>query len=195
MVVPIIVLRSDIFNKLNAHDNDLNKLDDAILRIDWTGKIDCKNYSLRKLIHKRIEASVGKKQDYDCWSYISNLEDSMSLDVDDAEGKERLWWYMIQRTMDRPRDILKYLKKCSEFNPNGILDKETVVGYKSAEKDYSSWFYDEIGSEIYSHLPIWVEVLNVIKGSGFNTFTPGVLERALREKKSNKRLDGKKELG
>lgn len=56
--IPITALRSDIFDSLE--DNDLNKLDDYVLRLNWTTS-ESGLWSLKQIAEKRIEATVREK--------------------------------------------------------------------------------------------------------------------------------------
>ena len=56
--IPVTALRSDIFD--NLEDNDLNKLDDYVLRLNWTTDENAP-WSLKKIAEKRIEATLRKK--------------------------------------------------------------------------------------------------------------------------------------
>lgn len=153
--IPVLALRSDIFD--NLEDNDLNKLDDYILRLNWT--IDEEDrWSLKQIAEKRIEATVKEKYPTlkisDYWSLIT--EDSPS------ESK-RLWKDLCVLTHSRPRDIIKLLKYCSSVVRG---DKLTASDVRLAENEYSRWFYNEFRDEAQSFFPCWKEALNCITEVG-----------------------------
>lgn len=141
---PVLALRSDIFD--NLEDNDLNKLDDYLIRLEWTTESQSP-YSLYNLVNQRIVASINVFNPSDAWSCVVN-----NTDYRLPRQVKSIWDFMYNRTFERPRDIVKYLKFCKKLNGNGLLSFDCV---KSAEINYSNWFYNEFRDEIQSHLPIW----------------------------------------
>jgi hypothetical protein len=141
---PILALRSDIFD--NLEDNDLNKLDDHIVRLNWTTESKSV-YSLSEMVNARINASIRVVDPEDAWSCISFNNDSFL-----PHNVKSLWNFVVNQTFERPRDVIKYLKCCNKINASGKLSYQTV---KDAEASYSKWFYDEFRDEVQSHLPIW----------------------------------------
>jgi hypothetical protein len=153
---PLLVLRSDIFDRLE--DNDLNKLDDYILRLRWNSRADLSENSLRKVVAARITASIPHIKE-DGWPLLADDANTRQL----PKGVPSLWSYVINRTYERPRDIVKFLKFCQKHTPSGIL---TFAATKEAENDYSHWLYGEIRDEIHSHLPVWREAMQCITRGG-----------------------------
>jgi len=157
---PLLVLRSDIFDRLE--DNDLNKLDDFVLRLNWTSREESDEYSLKLIPEARIKKSIpGVSKD--AWesvveNYSSHLPNAVNT----------LWAYMANRTYDRPRDIVKFLKCCTKHAPSGLLTFEHV---KMAEDKYSDWLYREIRDEIHSYLACWKEAMSCITRIGKARFT------------------------
>lgn len=152
---PLLVLRSDIFDRLE--DNDLNKLDDYILRLKWRAMDDDNVFSLRKVVDARIKASIPDIGE-DAWQEIA-VDDDDQLPGSVAS----LWSYLANRTYERPRDIIKFLKLCKRKAGKGLLTFDSV---KAAEIDYSDWLYKEIRDEINSYLPCWRESLQCITRAG-----------------------------
>lgn len=153
--MPVLALRSDIFDRLE--DNDLNKLDDYILRLNWT--IDEEDrWSLKQIAEKRIEATV--KEKYPTFE----VSDYWSLVTDDTGSKgETLWQDLSVLTHSRPRDIIKLLKCCSDVVRG---DKLTASDVQLAENKYSKWFYNEFKDEAQSFFSCWREALNCITEVG-----------------------------
>lgn len=165
---PVIALRSDIFDRLE--DNDLNKYDDYLLRLNWQSE-NRMSYSLLELVNTRIRYSLELETNEDVWPQICNDFDFSS------PSKNSVWRYMLNRTFERPRDIIKFLKYCKEIHPGkGVLTFEHVI---SAENSYSDWFYREIRDEIQSHLPVWREAINCITKIGKGILTTDELLKAL----------------
>ena len=152
---PILALRSDIFD--NLEDNDLNKLDDYVVRLNWQS-YDKNGYSLKELLNTRIRASLQVNDSIDPWDYV--VKDS---DNSIPFKNKSLFKYFTNRTFDRPRDIIKFLKLCSKFHDSGKLQYKTA---SKAETSYSDWLYRELRDEIQSHLKIWKPCLGVIQKIG-----------------------------
>lgn len=158
--LPVLALRSDIFGHLE--DNDLNKLDDYIVRLNWRSFGGAER-SLRDVVNARAEASIGEYPTQDYWNILVN-----NLDSNLPRGVKDVWVYMLNRTLERPRDILKYLKVCQRKHGSGLLDFATV---KQAEALYSDWLYKELRDELHSFLPVWKDALNCITRIGRGKFS------------------------
>lgn len=159
LVRPVLTLRSDIFE--NLADNDLNKYDDFIIRLNW--QADSRfNYSIRELVNARIHSSTSSRKE-DAWNDVCN-----DIDLSVPGPKKSVWRYLYTRTFERPRDIVKFLKYCQSTCSRGVLRYEDV---KNAENSYSDWFYREIRDEIQSHLPVWKEAIGCLSKIG-----KGILE-------------------
>lgn len=156
---PVLTLRTDIFD--NLADNDLNKYDDFIIRLNW--QADSKyNYSIRELINARINSSLNIT-DEDLWNLVCK-----DFDLKVPGPKKSVWRYLYTRTFERPRDMIKFLKYCQNTTPKGLLTFENV---KHAENNFSDWFYREIRDELQSHLPVWKESI-----SGLSKIGKGILK-------------------
>jgi hypothetical protein len=159
---PVLALRSDIFN--NLEDNDLNKLDDYIVTLKWTKESQAP-YSLYDLVNARINASIKVSEPSRAWECISVLNDPNL-----PHKVKTLWEFIYNRTFERPRDIIKFLKYCSKQNAtlNNKIDFRTI---RNSEIDYSDWFYKEFRDEVQSHLTIWQEATQAIIKLNKGVFT------------------------
>lgn len=158
---PLVALRSDIFDRLE--DNDLNKLDDYIYRINWTSREEQDSHALKLIADARIKKSIPSlRSSNDSWGeVVNNLDPRLPHYIDSV------WAFMASRTYDRPRDIIKFLKSCRKHSPAGQLSFESA---KMAEDTYSDWLYREIRDEIHSYLPCWREAMQCITRIGFGRF-------------------------
>lgn len=148
--LPVLALRSDIFDALE--DNDLNKLDDYVLRLNWTTD-ENDPWSLKQIAERRIEATVKEKYpDVPVESYWNLVADERAI-------QKGLWQYMCMLTFSRPRDIIKLLKTCT---PRAKGAKLTLNNVKDAEIDYSAWFYREFRDEVQSFMSCWRGAMNCI---------------------------------
>lgn len=181
---PLLVLRSDIYELLE--DNDLNKTDDHRLKLRWSldaaitsgdGDDEEKLMTLRNVVNSRISASIAlARTNPDPW-------DCIAYDKDDSipHSVESLWKYMANRTFERPRDIIKFLKLCKRHQGRGRLIYDSV---SKAEQQYSEWLYGEIKDEIQSHLSVWKEALQAITKVGKGKFSFSEFKSALESDKS-----------
>lgn len=178
---PLLVLRSDIYDVLE--DNDLNKIDDYTLFIRWSldPKITAgdtldseKLMTLRNVVNNRISASISVA------SAISDTWHTVVIDEDQGipYSVDSLWKYMANRTFERPRDIIKFLKIAARHQRQGRLRYSAV---ELAENDYSNWLYKEIKDEIQSHLPVWRESLQAITKIGRGKFSLEEFEASLKK--------------
>ena len=165
---PVVALRSDIFDSLE--DNDLNKYDDYIVRLEWQSK-HYNRFSLRDLVNVRIKASLAIGERLEPWKLVVN-ENDKKINV----KKKSIWAYIQNRTFDRPRDTIKFLKYCSDAHIDGKLNFQAVL---EAEKKYSDWLYRELRDEIQSHFPIWKASLNTIHRLGKRSIERDELAEAL----------------
>lgn len=165
---PIIALRSDIYD--NLEDNDLNKYDDYLVRLDWQSR-NRFNYSLKELINVRIRASLNIPDNLEPWKVVvKEYDHSIKL------KNKSLWDYIQNRTFERPRDIIKFMKYCKDIHPGGILNYKAV---SEAEKRFSDWFYREFRDEIQSHLPVWKSALSALQKLGLGKIRRDQLKDAL----------------
>ena len=156
---PVVALRSDIFD--NLEDNDLNKYDDYLIRLDWHS-MHYTNYSLRELVNVRVIASLKiRNERLEPWKLVVEEKDT-----DINVRKKSLWKYIQNRTFDRPRDTIKYLKYCTDYHREGKLEFKTVL---EAEVKYSNWLYRELRDEIQSHFPVWKTAMSTIHKIGNRT--------------------------
>lgn len=165
---PVLVLRSDIFDRLE--DNDLNKLDDYIIRLRWTSAADHVQNSLKRIITERIVSSRGSTNDP--WGEVVYDDDSEL-----PNGVDSLWQYSANRTYERPRDIIKFMKYCAKHAEPG--KRLTFKQAKAAEDEYSAWLYKELKDEIHSYLPCWKSALDCITRIGTGKFSRIDLETEL----------------
>jgi len=178
---PVVALRSDIFNTMQD-DNDVNKLHDYIVKLDWSIDFNDTNkssMSIINIINKRISHSINQADA--TWGDIINDRDVPSY------VKGGLWQYITTRGFSRPRDVIKYLKICSERNPIHDLSFKNVV---EAESEYSDWLYNELRNEIHSHLPVWAECLNVFREVGYyRTHKKDFIEKIVAHPKVKKYME------
>lgn len=152
-IIPLVALRSDIFDSLE--DNDLNKLDDYILRLNWDTS-ENGPWALKRIVEKRIEHTVKEKK-----LKISNAN-YWELVADEKSIPQGIWKNICILTFSRPRDIIKFLKICSEYGKSCQVGKLSISDVRESENEYSAWFYRELRDEIQSFMSCWREALNCL---------------------------------
>lgn len=160
---PLLALRADIFDHLE--DNDLNKLHESIIRLSWLQN-GTTGYTLRDIVDARIRASAvsrGLPQISDPWTLLVKDRDAQL-----PSGIETIWKYIVNRTFERPRDVIKFLKCCQKCPAQLQVDFKTVEG---AEIAYSQWLHDEVRDEIHSYLPVWRESFQCLSRIGKGVLT------------------------
>ncbi|TCO99875.1 ATP-binding protein [Rubrivivax gelatinosus] len=170
---PLVVLRSDIFDRLE--DNDLNKLDDYVYRLGWTTREEMDDYALKLVPEARIVKSIPGAV-LDPWGHVV-----VNFDGDLPQYVESVWAFMTSRTYDRPRDIIKFLKSCRKHTKSGQLPFSSV---RLAEDTYSDWLFREIRDEIHSYLPCWREATQCITRIGTGRFSVTNFLDTLKEDKT-----------
>lgn len=165
----VALLRSDIFDRLE--DNDLNKLDDFVVRLEWTGSAGAR-HSLQEVVNERIKASIELPDSGSPWDFIT-INKSRSY----PEVVKTLWNFMYNRTFDRPRDILKFLKVCQQV---GQIERLKLFEVEDAEPSYSDWFHNELRDEMQSHFAAWRPAVQCLRKIGRGVFEYQLLLDALR---------------
>lgn len=157
----ILALRNDIYSSLLF--NDKNKLNDYILELNWKSDEEIEsNFSIFKLINYRINASI-KVANFDkAWDCVTN-NISPSIPI----FYRSLWHYILSRTHNRPRDVIKFMKICNELDKSGPLD---YVHLKLIENEYSNWLLNEIIDEIHPYLSCYENVFDCLA-----EYTSGVI--------------------
>lgn len=172
-VFPVVALRSDIFDRLE--DNDLNKLDDYILRIRWRS-MEVPDYFLKNIPNARIKSSLHQLAGIDPWGTVV-----FDKDPDLSYNVKSCWSYIANDTFERPRDIIKFMKLCRRQKGHGKLTFSVI---EKAERAFSDWFYNELRDEIHSYLPIWKEALSCITHIGKGVIESEVFLKALRKNRN-----------
>lgn len=150
---PIAALRSDIFD--NLADNDLNKLDDYILRLNWSIDEDGQQ-SIKRIVENRMMYS------FKCKYPEEKTKTSIVWNTifDEGSASKGLWKYISIHTFDRPRDVIKMLKYCQKQNT--CITQLSLEDVKNIEIKYSGWLYREFRDEVQSFLPCWKSILNCL---------------------------------
>ena len=129
----IILIREDIISMVN--DPDLNKIiQDGSIYISWNDRLS----ELKEIVDRRFLISgLTKEESVQCWYNIfpKKIKNKPS------------WDYILEYTLYKPRDILKFLKFCqNEFPQSSHLSLSET---QTALKIYSNrYFIEEMKNEL-----------------------------------------------
>ncbi len=160
--VPIIYLRTDIWNELSFSDkNKITRSSSLVLEWDKETLLD--------LINARIKKIIGSEFS---WNEITN--DQL------MRGSQSKWNHVIARTLLRPRDVIQFCnaiaktsqkrikkEKIDGKEPDLMINNEDIV---SARTDYSKYLKEELDDEINNHWVCWSEALLACSEIATETF-------------------------
>lgn len=143
----MIFLRTDILNNLTYPD--LNKIKEgSTIHLNWGNKTE-RNSPLLKLLTKKISQSIKEMNDYDHNKILTTIFDSKSIKLSNG-NRLSLDKYILSKTFFRPRDIISFIKKIINKNPDAKKINAQMV--YNAEKGYSDYLAGEINDELVGHL-------------------------------------------
>ncbi len=151
----VVFLRSDIYDSIQY--NDKNKAFSDIELLAWNEK------SLQSLINKRIEKSLGLKNEADPWAKIFENETMRSGTTN--------FKYITRRTLLRPRDLITFCQECRTTalkNGNDIILNSDVY---EAEERYSERIYREFVDEMHKQCPHVDKLFEVLRRLRFERFS------------------------
>jgi hypothetical protein len=140
----IVFLREDIYQSLQFEDK--NKITESgTTRIEWDTPRT--SHTLREIMAKRI-SNVLAVPTISAWDSVFNEEHRM-------RGSQSKYQHMLDRTMLRPRDIIKFSNEIlGAYKRNASrTEKFENVDVASARPEYSQYLLSELEDEIFKHLP------------------------------------------
>lgn len=145
----LVFLRSDIYESLRAETPDKGK--DTAIRLDWDDP-----RAFEQVILRRLEQTTGSGDGFESsWRKVFpalvNGEDSFN--------------YIVERTLMRPRDLLKFVRYCVDTALNRGHQRVEEDDVLHAERSYSSDLLTETVFEIADTHPELSDVLWVFERS------------------------------
>ena len=138
----ILLIRSDIIDSLQTNSSNINKIIiDSQVLLNWFGKVDegkMENNLLFELILTKIRNSNEKLKDKTT-SEIFEMFFPKKIDGISTVS------YIFRYSHGSPRDIVNLLNIIKKENGEATFFKEQF--FKSAEKEYSKGFMDELKNE------------------------------------------------
>lgn len=138
-----VFLREDIFNILLTKTQHSDKYRD-IEMIKWD------NDKLKLLLSKRIEYNFKKRN-------LSYEGDLFNLVFPVTIGKNNTDKWLIERTLNRPRELIQLARIYTEKNETGTSNSEIL---KQAEEEYSKWKLDDLCTEFQYQYPKLRDIFN-----------------------------------
>ena len=147
----IVSVRNDVYEKMNIEyppsQGQLEKNEDYIVKIKWTKE------QLWELVEKRIGYLYK-------WKYTKENVHFVDLFKTSYDNKKRAWAYMLERSLYRPRDVIKYVNFC--FQSAEGKSEISKTDFSNAEKTYSDDRLEALISEwhpVFSGIEILLQQL------------------------------------
>lgn len=175
----IVFLRDDIMRHLRFEDK--NKIvEDFSSTIEWD--MPSSSNSLRHLMSKRFSNILGIPE-MSAWDSVFDEQSQMT-------GRQSKYQYILDRTLNRPRDIIKY---CNEvLRQYKITDanreKFDNVDVTRARDEYSRYLKKELTDEMHQHFPEEQDAFDVLRVVGSISFTIGAFKHAHSTVEARKQL-------
>ena len=148
----IVSIRNDVYEKMNLEYQpslgQLEKNEDYIVRIKWTRE------QLFELVQKRIGHLYR-------WKYTKENVYFQDLFKQSYDNKKRTWIYIVERSLLRPRDVIKYVNFC--FQSAEGKSEISKTDFRNAEKSYSDDRLEALTSEwapVFAGIGIVLRQLN-----------------------------------
>lgn len=139
----VVFIRNDIFEHLLSGTPDKGK-DTAVL-LDWTDP-----ETFKEIVHRRIMTSTGHQEPFDqLWSTF----------FDSHICGEESFSYLLNRTLMRPRDLLRFLRQCVNVAVNRGHSKVVESDVLQAEKTYSDDQLQDVAFELQDVSPNYPDIL------------------------------------
>lgn len=147
-VSSLVFIRTDIHEHLLKNTPDKGK--DTAISLDWDDR-----EVFKEIVRKRLEDSTGLAGTFDeLWSQVFETH----------VGIEDSFWYCLNRTLMRPRDLLTLLHRALETAVNRGRQKVMADDVEQAEKGYSEDLLLITAYEIADVYPDLHELLYLFEG-------------------------------
>ncbi|NMC61433.1 MAG: hypothetical protein GYA51_18930 [Candidatus Methanofastidiosa archaeon] len=184
----ILFLRTDIFEQLKFQDR--SKIEDnMIINLNWDPNDPLANFSLKQLISKRIQVNINSKSD--------NFERNWSevVELGNMGRNQQKWNFIIERTFDRPRDVIKFMNLSLERAKARLLsnvqsiDKITTDDIHGIRRDYSIYLFRELEDEVLAKYPAFSKYMNILRDIHDNTFSRSAFIKSFEKIKTSYGLE------
>ncbi|MBY6676523.1 hypothetical protein HQ314_06310 [Rhodococcus sp. BP-332] len=167
---PVVFLRDDIYQDLQFEDK--NKItENYSTNIRWD--LDGAALSLRDLMEKRFSKTMNDGTVPVSWNSIFDESDDSRM-----PGRQTKYQHICDRTLLRPRDMIKFCNEILESHKAHESDDLLIANnaIHHARTRYSDYLLNEIDDEIAKHVPEYRSYLEIIKSVGSEKFELGDFE-------------------
>lgn len=158
----LVFLRTDIYEMLVRETPDKGK--DTAIKLDWDD-----HELFEQILARRIDAST---------DLGGNFREAWPLIAVSHIGVQDSFTYMLERTLMRPRDILRFVSRCVEVAINRGNSSIEVEDILKAERSYSEDLLLDAAFELQDTWPEFEQILYSFHGSP-TTLTSEQLEDTL----------------
>ncbi|MDE5592421.1 MAG: hypothetical protein K2I75_00545 [Clostridiales bacterium] len=169
-IMPIVFLRTDIYNQLT--DADKNKWSEYLLELEWN--LDTIKEMLAYRIAKTYD-SQSPTEDIIFENEFNKIFKVKSISTGNRKSNHMsVFSYMARSTQWRPRDFIKYIKICVEEARRRHLELVTSDIIKLADAKFSDYLKQEIIDEIFPVLPDIHKILPIFSAIRKQSFNPNI---------------------
>jgi hypothetical protein len=145
----LVFLRNDIYDLLVRNTPDRDK--DTAVTVDWD---DAEGF--RELVRQRIMASTGLS---------GSFEEMWSTVFEQHIGTQDAFQYAVDRTLMRPRDLLRFLRRSVDVAVNRGGQRVRSEDFSTAESTYSEDLLTSINYEVSDVRKEYIDLLYHFIGS------------------------------
>lgn len=117
----LVFLRNDIHDLLVAETPDKGK--DTAIVLDWDDA-----EAFKRIVYNRVSGTLTEKASFlEAWQAIADVQ----------IGARDSFSYLVERTLMRPRDLLRFVRRCIEVAVNRGHERITSDDMLKAEESYS----------------------------------------------------------
>jgi hypothetical protein len=139
----LVFLRNDIYDLLVRHTSDRDK--DTAVIVDWDDP-----EVFKELVHQRIKSATGLNGSFD---------DVWSTAFERNVGTQDSFRFVVDRTLMRPRDLIRFLRKAVEVSVNRGHQRVQADDFTTAEASYSEELLLSINYEVGDVSSRYVDLL------------------------------------
>jgi hypothetical protein len=156
-----VFVRNDIYEHLLLATPDKGK--DTAVILDWND-----TETFREILRKRLVVSTERDESFDqLWrSYFATHVDG-----------EESFAYILNRTLMRPRDLLRFARQCVNVAVNRGHTKVLEDDILTAEKTYSEDQLQDVSFELRDVSPAYPDVLYAFIGADYLLPRPKVYDK------------------
>lgn len=168
-ILPVVFLRSDIYDQLK--DSDKNKWSESIIYLEWDRD------QIQNMLSHRLSVAFGIPDENfnTVWHKIFSKDKVKMGHRQDREMD--IYTYIERSTEMRPRDFIQYVKECAIIarkQSEHIITPNIVT---DVDDRFSDYLKRETVDEIYAVLPEVNEILDLLSTIRKQTFKFSVFEQ------------------